>query len=159
MAFYDIKNILPGASSENTTYINPDDAFSGDQGASTVLGKLYRAQWDDWKTRFQPYISKLADLSSDKNYAAEQGSKAADAIGVGYGNATQGLKMQRSGMGLSQSQAQQDAENRKLSIGQAADTTSAYNSAKISARDMQDQILAGGMGLKNIPNTGQMQQG
>lgn len=140
-------------------YIDPNSAFSGDQGASNVLGQLYRAQWDDWKKRFQPYITKLADISSDKNYAAGQGANAAGAVNTGYANATQGLQMQRAGMGVNRTESQQAAEQRKLSIGQAADSAAAYNEAKISARDMQDQVLAGGMGLKNVPNTGQMQQG
>jgi hypothetical protein len=140
-------------------YIDPNAAFSGDQGASAVLGKLYRAQWEDWKTRFQPYIGKLAGVASDTNYAAGQGSNAAAAVNTGYANATQGLQTQRQGMGITQSPTQQAAEQRKLSLGQAADSASAYNEAKISARDMQDKVLAGGMGLSNIPNTGQMQQG
>ena len=140
-------------------YIDPNAAFSGDQGASSVLGKLYRAQWNDWKTRFQPYVSKLADFSSDKNYAAGQGANAAASVGQSYSNATKGLAMQREGMGVSRTASQQEAEQRQLSLGQAADSASAYNEAKMSARDMQDQVLAGGMGLKNIPNTGQMQQG
>lgn len=140
-------------------YIDPNEAFRGDQGASSVLGKLYRAQWDDWKKRFQPYIGKLANISSDKSYAAGQGANAAAAVSTGYANATQGLQMQRAGMGINRTESQQAAEQRKLSLGQAADSTAAYNEAKISARDMQDQVLAGGMGLKNIPNTGQMQQG
>lgn len=140
-------------------YIDPNEAFRGDQGASSVLGKLYRAQWDDWKTRFQPYIGRLADLSSDKDYAAGQGANAAAAVNTGYENTMRGLDMHRAGMGIEQSPAQAQAEQRKLSLGRAADGAAAYNEAKISARDMQDQVLAGGMGLKNVPNTGQMQQG
>lgn len=140
-------------------YIDPNAAFRGDQGASQVLGQLYRAQWDDWKKRFQPYIGKLADIASDKYYAAGQGANAAAAVDTGYANAVKGLETQRAGMGLDQSEAQRVAEQRKLSLGQAADGASAYNSAKISARDMQDQVLAGGMGLQNVPGTGQMQQG
>lgn len=140
-------------------YIDPNEAFRGDQGASTVLGKLYRAQWDDWKKRFSPYIGQLADISSDPNYAAGQGANAAAAVNASYDNTARGLETYRSGMGVQQTAAQQQAEQRKLSLGQAADSTAAYNEAKISARDMQDQVLAGGMGLKNVPNTGQMQQG
>lgn len=142
-----------------TIYIDPNTAFSGDQGASSVLGQLYRAQWEDWKTRFQPYVSKLADIASDKDYAAGQGANAAAAVNTSYANAQQGLQTQRAGLGVNQTEAQKFAEQRKMSIGQSADSASAYNEAKISARDMQDKVLAGGMGLSNIPNTGQMQQG
>lgn len=136
-------------------YINPDAAFSGDQGASTVLGQLYRAQWDDWKLRFQPYISQLANLADDPNYAAGQGANAAAAVGTSYTNSALGLQQQRAGLGVSLTPAQQQAEDRKLALGRTADSASAYNQAKISARDLQDQILAGGMGLSNMPSTGQ----
>lgn len=135
-------------------YIDPSEAFRGNQGASSLLGRLNRAQWDDWKLRFQPYISKLADLSSDKDYAAGQGANAAAAVNTGYENTMRGLDMHRAGMGIEQSPAQAQAEQRKLSLGRAADGAAAYNEAKISARDMQDQVLAGGMGLSNVPNMG-----
>lgn len=138
-------------------YIDPQSAFRGDQGASTVLGQLYRAQWDDWKTRFSPYINQLADLASDKTYAAGQGANAAAAVNTSYANTAQGLQTQRAGMGINLTEAQKTAEQRQLSLGQAADGASAYNEAKISARDVQDQILAGGFGLSNLPTTGQQQ--
>lgn len=139
--------------------IDPAAAFQGDQGASEVLGQLYRAQWEDWKTRFQPYITKLADMSTDPGYAARQGALAGQAVNATYDNAAKGLQMQQQGLGANVSQSQQLAQSRKLSLGRAADSVTAYNEAQVSARDLQDQILAGGMGLKNIPNTGQMQQG
>lgn len=60
-------------------------------------------------------------------------------------------------MGINLSEAQRVAEQRQLSLGQAADGAAAYNQAKVSARDVQDQILAGGFGLSNLPTTGQQQ--
>jgi len=157
--FKESQDKISAGNSKTSIYIDPNEAFQGNQGASNVLGKLYRAQWDDWKNRFQPYITRLADISSDKGYAAEQGASASEAVGKGYANASKGLQMHRAGMGITSTGQQQAAETRKLSLGQAADSAAAYNEAKISARDMQDQVLAGGMGLKNVPNTGQMQQG
>ena len=139
----------------NGLYVDPNAAFSGDQGASTVLGQLYRAQWEDWKTRFSPYVDKLANLASDETYAAGRGETAAAAVNTSYANTAQGLQMQRQGMGLNLTPAQRSAETRQLALGRAADSASAYNQAKISARDLQDQILAGGMGLSNLPTTGQ----
>jgi|TARA_R100001143_G_scaffold16407_3_gene18575 hypothetical protein len=138
-------------------YVDASTAFSGDQGASQLLGQLYRAQWDDWKTRFSPYIDELANLASDKTYAAGQGANAAAAVNTSYANTAQALQTQRAGMGINLTDAQKTAEQRQLSLGQAADGASAYNEAKVSARDMQDQILAGGFGLSNLPTTGQQQ--
>ncbi|MWV17574.1 hypothetical protein F3I16_16145 [Pseudomonas sp. L-22-4S-12] len=140
-------------------YLDPKASFQGDQGASKVLGQLYRAQWDDWKSRFRPYIDQLAGMANSTTFAGEQGGVAAAAVNTSYANAGEALQQQRAGLGIQQTPAQQAAEQRKLSLGQAADSVGAYNQARISARDLQDQILAGGMGLSNIPNTGQVQQG
>ena len=139
-------------------YIDANAALQGDQGASKVLGQLYRAQWDDWKTRFSPFIEQLADMAKDETYAAKECANAAAAVNTSYANTAQGLQTQRAGMGVNLTDAQKTAEQRQLSLGQAADGASAYNEAKISARDMQDQILAGGFGLSNLPTTGQQQR-
>lgn len=140
-------------------YINPNAAFAGKQGASDVLGQLYRAQWDDWKTRFQPYVERLASLATDETYAGAQAATASAATQQAYTNSGKGLQMQQQGLGVSLTPAQQASQQRKLQVGQAADSVTAGNNARIAARDLQDQILAGGMGLSNIPNTGQVQQG
>ncbi|WXL27770.1 hypothetical protein WG219_10085 [Ectopseudomonas mendocina] len=139
--------------------IDANKAFQGDQGASDVLGQLYRAQWDDWKTRFRPYIDQLADIANSSTFARQQGEMASAAVNTSYANTSEALKMQRAGMGLQLTPAQSAVEQRKLSLGRAADSAAAFNQASISARDLQDNILAGGMGLSNIPNTGQVQQG
>ena len=53
----------------NSNYIDPNQAFQGDQGASQLLGQLNRAQWNDWKARYAPYITRLADEATDPNAA------------------------------------------------------------------------------------------
>lgn len=139
----------------NRVMVDPGAAFRGDQGASNLLGKLYRAQWNDWKARFAPYVDRLADKATDPGFLTEQADMAAASVTNAYGTARQGLDMQRQGMGLSQTPQQQQAEQRKMAVAESADTNTAYNQARISARDLQDQILAGGMGLDNMPATGQ----
>ncbi|MBD9415937.1 hypothetical protein IB234_15345 [Pseudomonas sp. PDM16] len=144
------------APSSDPLYVNPNEVNSGDQGASRVLGRLYRAQWEDWKTRYQPYVERLAALSTDTGFAARQGQMASTAMQTTYDNTAKGLQLQQQSLGANVSPAQRAAQNRKMSVGRAADSAGAFNAAQISARDLQDQILAGGMGLKNVPNTGQL---
>lgn len=136
-------------------YIDPNAAFRGDQGASQVLGKLYRAQWDDWKTRFAPYIDRLADKAMNPGFMDELSGQALSAVNATYSNVQQGMDMQRQGFGLSLTPQQKAAEQRKMALGQSADGNAAFNNARVSARDLQDQILAGGMGLSSVPQTGQ----
>lgn len=137
--------------------VDASAAFRGSQGASDLLGKLYRAQWEDWKTRFSPYVDRLASKATDPGFLTEQADTAAASVTNAYGTARHGLDMQRTGMGLVQTPQQQQAEQRKMAVAESADTNTAYNQARISARDLQDQILAGGMGLDNMPSTGQQQ--
>ena len=47
---------------------------------------------------------------------------------------------------------QQAAQQRATSVGRTAAMATAGNEARISALDRQQAILAGGMGLSNIPD-------
>jgi hypothetical protein len=135
-------------------YVDPGAAFAGDQGASTVNGQLQRSQWEDWKARFQPKISELARIAENPTFTTEQGTDAAAAVNTSYQNSQANLATQRKGMGLQLTPAQQAAEQRKMAIGNAADGVTAYNSAKIAAKDLQSQIMAGSGGLTTMPGTG-----
>ena len=59
---------------------------------------------------------------------------------------------QRQGYGINQTPQQQAAEQRRTNVERSASMVSAGNEARISAQDRQDAILAGGMGLSNIPD-------
>ena len=61
-AFQRMLEKVQAAKAPATQTLNPGDAFRGDQGASDLLGKISRAQWEDWRGRFAPYISTLADM-------------------------------------------------------------------------------------------------
>lgn len=135
-------------------YVDPSAAFSGDQGASTVLGQLSRSQWDDWKARFQPYVGKLASIATSDTYAGEQAATAAESVNKSFDSANKGLQMQQQGMGLTLSPAQQAAQDRKMQIGRASASVDASNNARISARDLQEQIMSGGMGLAGLRKEG-----
>jgi hypothetical protein len=135
-------------------YLDPNAAFSGDDGAQNLLGVMYRAEWDDWKARYAPYTKKAAAFASDTTYGDKQGAIAANAANIAGVNTAKSLQMQRAGMGLALNGAQQQAETRGLAVGRAADSISAYNQAKIAARDLQDQVLAGSGGMSNVPTTG-----
>ncbi|MDH0796424.1 MULTISPECIES: hypothetical protein [Pseudomonas] len=131
-------------------YVDPNAAFAGKQGASTVLGQLSRSQWDDWKARFQPYVDKLANIATSESFAGEQAATASESVNKSFDSAAQGLQMQQQGMGLMLSPAQQAAQDRKMQLGRASATVDASNNARVSARDLQEQIMAGGMGLSGL---------
>nr|WP_299241363.1 hypothetical protein [uncultured Halomonas sp.] len=144
-------NIMDGVGSGVPT-INPNDAFRGDQGASRLIGRLSRAQWEDWKLRFSPYIDALGDAATNPYAGEEAAGMAKGAMRTAYDNSQQALDMQRQGYGIRQTNAQRQADGRRRSVQQAASTVSAGNQARLSATDRQSAILAGGMGLSNIPD-------
>jgi hypothetical protein len=135
-------------------YVDPNAAFSGKQGASNVLGQLSRAQWEDWKARFQPYVDKMANIATSDTFAGEQAATATDSVNKSFDSAAKGLQMQQQGMGLTLSPVQQAAQDRKLQLGRASASVDASNNARISARDLQEQIMAGGMGLSGLAKQG-----
>lgn len=142
---------LPDSQTANT-YVNPDEAFRGDQGASELLGRLNRAQWTDWRERFAPYIDQLANVAQDDGAPAAAGRQASNAMGLAFDASTQAQQQDREGFGISQTDGQRQAEERRTGLMRAGSTVSAGNQARISALDRQQAILAGGMGLSNIPD-------
>jgi len=134
------------------SYIDPGQAFQGDQGASKLLGQLSRAQWEDWKARFAPYITKLADQASDPNAAGDAAKQAKSSVGLAFDTANTVNSQNREKYGVSLSPEQREAQDRISKVGRSAAMASAGNEARISALDRQQAILAGGMGLSNIPD-------
>ena len=136
----------------DSSYIDPNQAFQGDQGASQLLGQLNRAQWEDWKARFAPNITKLAGIATDPNAAMDASNQAKSAVGLAFDSANTINNQNRQKYGISLNPAQQKAQDRMTALGRTAATASAGNEARISALDRQQSILAGGMGLSNIPD-------
>lgn len=134
------------------SHIDPSQAFQGSQGASELLGQLNRAQWEDWKTRFAPYITKLADYATDPNAASDAAEQAKSSMGLAFDSAATINNQNREKYGIALSPEQQQAQDRTNAINRTASMASAGNEARISALDRQQSILAGGMGLSNIPD-------
>lgn len=132
--------------------VNPDQAFSGSQGASKLLGQLSRAQWEDWKARFAPHISTLAGYATDPNAAQDAAEQAKASVGLAFDTADAVNRQSREKYGVALTPDQQAEQERVAAIGRSAATISAGNEARISALDRQQAILAGGMGLTNIPD-------
>lgn len=132
--------------------IDPNQAFRGDQGASQLLGQLNRAQWNDWRERFAPYITALGDAAQDPGASREAGRNASQAMGLAFDSTQQAQQQEREAFGIQQTSAQRDVDERRTGLQRTASMVSAGNQARISAQDRQQAILAGGMGLSNIPD-------
>ena len=142
----------PAPAPFDPSYIDPSQAFEGDQGASELFGQLSRAQWEDWKARFAPYVSNLADYATDPNAASDAATQAKSSVGLAFDTAQTVTDQGREKYGVALSPEQMEAQSRASKTGRSAAMASAGNEARISALDRQQAILAGGMGLSNIPN-------
>lgn len=129
-------------------YLDPKAAFRGDQGASETLGKLSRAQWNDWKQRYAPIVDDVADLAGDAGYGDRQAGLVRSAVGSAYDRSARTLAMQNDGLGINQTQRQQQSQNRQQALARSASMVSSGNEARTSAIDLQSQLLAGGYGLQ-----------
>lgn len=144
------EDVLSGNSSG--THLNPSAAFEGDRGASNLLGDLSRAQWADWKERFSPYVNQLASVAGDENAPSQAASNASNAMGLAFDSNEQALDQNRQAFGIQQTGAQAEADDRRSDVQRSASMVSAGNQARVSAQDRQSAILAGGMGVSNIPD-------
>lgn len=154
--FGNFSSILGGiqrpGSQVGQTRVDPNQAFRGDQGASELLGKLNRAQWRDWRDRFAPYIEDLAAAAQNSGAPASAGRQASLAMGTAFDANQQAREQDRQAFGLQQTGAQAEVDDRRSALQRRASMVSAGNQARISAQDRQQSILAGGMGLSNIPD-------
>lgn len=132
--------------------VDPNQAFRGDQGASQLFGQLNRAQWNDWKARFAPYVDHLANMAQDSGAPEASARQASEAMRTAFDANQQAGEQWREGFGIRENSDTQAFNERAASVrGRAAEVT-AGNQARISAMDRQQAILAGGMGLSNVPD-------
>lgn len=132
--------------------VNPSQAFRGDQGASQLFGQLNRAQWNDWRARFAPYVNHLASLAQDSGAPRAAANQASGAMRIAFDANDQAEQQWGEGYGIQANPDAQAANQRAASVRGRAAEVSAGNQARISAMDRQQAILAGGMGLSNIPD-------
>lgn len=131
--------------------IDPSQAFQGKQGASDLMGQLTRAQWQDWKTRFSPYVDELIGEATDPEAGQNAATEAREAVGSAF-DASRGLRdSNQASFGIQLTPEQRKAQDRIHNVTQAAAEVSAGNEARVSAQDRQKAIMAGGAGLSMVP--------
>ncbi|MGY8872235.1 MAG: hypothetical protein ACKVJE_17500 [Pseudomonadales bacterium] len=138
---------------------DPSEAYLGDQGASKLFGELTRAQYDDWHTRFSPYISKLGDMAGDTAAPQAAADEAISTVGDSFSNAKRGLELSQQRLGLQLSPEEQAVQDRRMSLSEGATSVQAANTARTSTLDRQQKILAGSSGVQQVPNDPMNQMG
>jgi hypothetical protein len=135
-----------------TYLVNPGNVYSSDQGASAVLGEISRAQWDDWEERFAPKVEELAAIATDTGLPGELADQSMEAVGNSFDNANKSLAMKQAGLGLQLDATEQASQDRVMALSKASTQADQANSTRVATQDMQQSILAGDMGLQNLPS-------
>lgn len=132
---------------DGAMYVNPGKADWGRTSATELLGDLTRYQWEDWKTRFAPYITQLADIATDTQRPEASAQRAMETVGTSFEGARKGLELQESRQGIALTDQQRQSRERMLGLAEAGAKANAANTTRNAVRDQQQQILAGGAGL------------
>lgn len=126
-------------------YVDPSKVNrSKHTGASSVLADLNRAQWNDWKARFQPRLEQLAKYAESGELTHKAIGIADESMGQSFNQARTNQQMQNQSLGINQSAAQKNTYDRTMGLAQASSTAAARNQARIAGQDRDMQILAGG---------------
>lgn len=130
-----------------------DKKSDGNLGsASTQLGEIYRAEWENWMNQFLPNDRKLMNLATSEtdNIAAE--NTARQATQSSFAAARQSDELSRRGLGTALDADESNYLNRSSKLAEAAALTSNINNTRLHAADRDKAIMSGGMvgGLRNL---------
>lgn len=109
--------------------------------ASNISAQLTRAQWEDWKKRYQPYEQRLKDIAMGKTDNIEAEKRAGAAVGTAFNTAQGTYARNRSRYGLSAMPGMQD----RMALSKAATTASAVNQTRQATRDRDMALMTGGL--------------
>lgn len=122
--------------------------------ASSQLGEIYRAEWENWMNQFLPVDRKLMELanSDQDNIMAES-----DAISVtrtGFENARKSDELARRGLGVNLQADEKAYLDKKSGLAEAAALATNVNNTRLHAADRDRQIMSGGLtgGLRDLTN-------
>jgi hypothetical protein len=122
---------------------SPEVKESFDRASAEHRAKLTREQWEDYKTRYQPWEDKLISFADDptvKQQGVDYAKTAVDnTYNVGLGQYT------RNRMRLGESPKLDALESRQLRLGKAKSMAQAVNDARNYADDRKEKVQTSGL--------------
>ncbi len=117
-----------------------------EHGAENLGGILNRYQMDDWVDRYLPMIREEADnILTGANIEKAVGM-ADSSVTQSFKNSREAMGQRMTGMGIDQTQAQIDQQNKSSGLSEVGQLVDKRNDARVSATDRDNAIMAGGMG-------------
>ncbi|WP_045405398.1 hypothetical protein [Vibrio jasicida] len=131
--------------------------YTGSHAAEQTYTDLYRAMYEDWKNRFEPYQQVLMDAATSTEMLDEQLSRISATTERTKMQASQTAEMNRNRLGLQQSATQKAASDNRMGISAALGDINAKNSAREAAYENYQSVMTGGA-FENF-DPGNMQTG
>ncbi len=118
--------------------------YSGKHAAEKTYVDLYKAMYEDYKKRFQPYQKILIDAATNTEMLDQQLSRISVASERTRQNAERTAEMNRGRLGLEQSETQKIANDNRMGVSSAVADINAKNMARESAYDNYQKAMTGG---------------
>ena len=118
--------------------------YGGDHAAEKTYVDLYRAMYDDWQTRFEPYQQILIDAATSTEMLDDQLSRISATTDRTVAQAEQNAEMTRQRYGIQESATQAAANDSRMGINAGLAEVNAKNNTRQAAYENYQNVMLGG---------------
>ena len=139
-------------SNEYTNYsgglftVNPNDVWKGDNGATDLLGKVTRAQWNHYKNLYLPAIEREMATIGSADALNEQIARSERGVEAGFSNLEQSYSDKLRAYGTQLDTDQQESFSRQIAFSKDKALGDARNITRTSKYDRDMALIAGSTG-------------
>lgn len=117
----------------------------GDKQARKTMGRLTRAEWEDYKRRFRPIEDELIGMVGDSNTMSQDVGRSVSSVNQAF-DTTQGQRRrQNSRYGIPSDSAEMQDVDRQMGLAQTKATTEAANRTRRRVKDRNMRVMAGSL--------------
>ena len=135
--------IIPAAPSHEKNAYGIGDYNGSDREAEYTLRDIYRAQWEDYKSRYQQHQQTLVDKVTSREMLDEQLSRITATTSRSNRIATTTADMARERYGMQVSGQQSQSNNLNMQINGALGLANAQNNARTAHEDRYQLAMVG----------------
>jgi hypothetical protein len=111
--------------------------------ASWHIGELTRKEWEDYKTRFQPYDQKLINIATGKEDNEAAIARARGLASASFDNSNWMKVRNRERLGLSSTADEMNSSMRMRDTNKTLAELSAVNNTRLAGEDRDMKIMSG----------------
>ncbi len=130
---------IPGVDFDESMMVTPN---FGDQGASTTLSAISRAEWEDFKKNYLPELQNLLSSYGSKGIDQET-SRNLKAVGESYNNAARTADDMRKLYNTNMTRRQFDKYQRDIRMNKNTAQVHASNMTRLARKDRNQALMAG----------------